>query len=169
MIETVPGATAVTRPDELTDARVESLDAQTTERVSGRPQRSNRATVAWVVCPTCSVLETRVTRIVATPRLASAERSPAFNPSGAVALFEHERLATSDKRASTIVLGSLRFTGRSMNRATVFNRVARHSPSRHHTPAAGNAREVTATGNAAGTARIYVRQARRSYRHSSKR
>ena len=85
-METAPAATAVTRPDELTDAIVESPDDHSIERSSVLPQRSNATAVAWVVLPTSSVLDPSLTWIVAIARLSSADKSLVFSPSGPVGL-----------------------------------------------------------------------------------
>jgi len=56
-----------------------------------------------------------------------------------------------------------------MNRATGFSRIVNVQRPRYVAPTARNAMLCVTIGNAAGTARIYIRQAKRSCRHGSKR
>src|SRR5205085_9573657 len=104
-----------------------------------------------------------VTTIEAMTRLGSADSSSASIPLGAVES-EQERIPSIAKAmvAPRIIK---RFTVTPMNRATGFSQVATHPAVRQLVITRHHARTVFATGNAVETARIYVRQARRSYRH----
>jgi hypothetical protein len=60
---------------------------------------------------------------------------------------------------------SLRFKRPPVNRATGFSQIAHSRVTRSRLTAAHHWQIVLAIGNAVGTARIYIRQAKRSYRH----
>ena len=97
-------------------------------------------------------------------RLASAERSSELKLLTPVRLCSvHENMPIIARAMPPLV--SVRFMMPLMNRATGFSQAARPSSGERATPRSRSGGRRVATGNAAETARIYIRQAKRSFRH----
>ncbi len=165
VITAVPAPTPVIRPAVEIVATELLLVLQVTIRFSRiRPRQSRSVDVAVVVSPTAIELE-RSDTVTDAMRLASADKSSEVGlvvpvmPSP-----EHENML-SIARPSFAPLVSVRFMMPLMNRATGFSRAA-CSPANcyaaRHSRSSGG---TVATGNAIRTARMYIRQAKRSFRH----
>jgi len=116
------------------------------------------------VSPTLIALDASDT-VTVEMRLASAARSLELILSAPVTLFsEHERIAII-ARAVVAPRSIRRFTVTPMNRATYFSPVATERAPRQPAHVEGAALKLWPTGNAAETARIYIRQASHSNRH----
>jgi hypothetical protein len=97
-------------------------------------------------------------------RFASAARSSEEKLFAPVMLPEHENIPII-ARVMPAPLESLQSMMTLMNRATGFSRAAKYSQTYQPAPTTRGRGKVVATGNAAETARIYIRQAKRSFRH----
>lgn len=167
MIITFPDATPLTRPESDTVAIVVSPELHLTGRSISAPRRSFIVTVACVVSPTFIELDARCTSIDATVLLASMDKLSLLkrsNPDES----EHDKTAISEA-APAAELVSIRFTVTPMNRTTGFSWVGNASTARRRACYARNAKRCATTRNAVRTARIYIRQAKRSYRHYEQR
>jgi hypothetical protein len=163
MIITLPGAKALTSPESDTVAIVVSPELHLTGRSISAPRRSFIVTLARVVSPALIELDARCTSIDATILLASTDKLSVLKRSGPDDS-EHDKTAIS-MAAAAAELVCIRFTMTPMNRTTGFSWVGNANSARRHAYSAGNAKRCVTTGNAVGTARIYIRQAKRSYRH----
>lgn len=122
------------------------------------------AAVALVVSPTRSEAEPNDTDTVATR--ASSPCSPSdVRSSVPVTLFSVHESMPSIAMTWIVIRSNWRFTVVPMNRATGFSQETSASSTQKRICSVRRKRTVLVTGNAVGTARIYVRQARRSYRH----
>jgi len=165
VITAVPAAFPVIRPSVEIVATELLLELHVTTRFCRiRPRQSRSVDVAVVVSPTAMELERRDT-VTDAIRLASADRSSEVGLLVPVILSpEHDNMPII-ARVSPTPLVSVRFMFRLMNRATCFSQAAKSyswcADARHAIIRGW----VFATGNAAETARIYIRQAKRSFRH----
>ena len=158
-----PCAIPLTQPESETVATAALLDDHVTDRLSGLPRRSYTAACAWVESPTAMLLSANVTTIDPIIRFASADKSSVLRLSGDVAS-EHDRIP---RIANAVVAPRVirRFTVAPMNRASGFSQVEQPTVTRWRPITANHSVAVLATSNAEGRRAIYVRQARRSYRH----
>ena len=114
--------------------------------------------------PTFIELDASCTSIDATTLFASTDKLSALNGSIPVGESEHDITANS-ATTRAVLLVNMRFMMFPMNRATGFSWVVSAPTARSDAYNAPNAERCVTTGNAVGTARIYIRQAKHSYRH----
>jgi hypothetical protein len=165
VITAVPALTPVTSPAAETVATALLLDVQVTTRSANvRPRQSRKVADAVVVSPTAIELCANDTDTDAI-RFASADRSSVLRPSVPVKLSLEQENMPNMAREMPTPLFSVRFMVPLMNRATDHSQAARYAAQRRGARYSRTHRRMFATSNAYWTARIYIRQAKRSFRH----
>jgi hypothetical protein len=163
-----PAAIPLTSPVDETVAMVLSLELHVTLLRSRRPCQFRTVACARVVSPTAMDAAPRET-VTDAIRTASAPRSSVLSESVPVTLSpEHENMPIIAK-AATAPRFIVRFTVNPMNRATAFSQVAHQGVTRGRFKNARDVRWCLQPATPSGRRAIYVRQAKRSYRHSSER